>query len=70
MSNITNVKEKIQQLEKQQRLLWPMFDQELKGKIFGGANVGQFIMESFKQSKLEKDLAMILPQRSIEQGIK
>jgi|SaaInl59LU_5_DNA_1037362.scaffolds.fasta_scaffold161480_1 hypothetical protein len=70
MSNITNVKEKIQQLEKQQRLLWPMFDQELKGKILGGANVGQFIMESFKQSKLEKDLAMILPKRSIEQGIK
>ena len=70
MPNFTNVKEKIQQLEKQQRLMWPMFDQELKGKIFGSANVGKFIMESFKQSKLEKDLALILPQRSIEQGIK
>ena len=70
MPNLTNVKEKIAQLEKQQRLLWPLFDQELKGKINGSANAGQFIVESFKQCKLEKDLALILQQRSIEDGIK
>ena len=70
MSNLTNVKEKVQQLEKQQRLLWPNFDQELKGKLVGQTTVSKFIAESFKQSKLEKDLVLILSQRSIEEGTK
>ena len=70
MSNLTNILQKVQQLEKQQRLLWPNFDQELKGKLVGQLLVSKFIVESFKQSKLEKDLVLILQNRSIEEGTK
>jgi hypothetical protein len=70
MSNITNIKEKVDHLEKQQRLLWPKFDQELKGKLQGQTIITKFITETFKASQLEKDLGIILQHRSIEEAIK
>ena len=68
MSNLTNVNEKVLKLEKQQRLIWPRFDQELNGKLVGQIQITKFIFETFKQSDLEKDLAVILATKSIEDG--
>ena len=67
---ITAVNEKLQALDKEQKLLWPKFDQDLNGKLDGKAQVTQFVNEVFKKCKLEKDLAIILKQRSIEDGLK
>jgi hypothetical protein len=68
MSYLTNVKDKVLKLEKQQRLLWPQFDQELNGKLVGQIQITKFIVETFKQSDLKKDLDLILTTKSIEQG--
>jgi hypothetical protein len=68
MSNLTNVKDKVLKLEKQQRLLWPQFDQELNGKLEGQTLITKFIIEIFKQSGLTEDLVFILTSKSIEQG--
>jgi hypothetical protein len=63
-----NVKDKVLNLEKKQRYIWPQFDQELNGKLVGQTQITKFIIETFKQSDLEKDLVLILTTKSIEKG--